>query len=89
MAYPDNPAYECVIHPVYVPIFEKHVNKTPSFGVRIKPHLDSFDLDAKSVAPVVVSDCPPWKLFKPNFIFDLRSHKKIRYKPSSDTTKLC
>ena len=38
-------------------------------------------MDAKSVAPVFVSNCPPWKLFKPNFIFDLRSHKKSDTNP--------
>ena len=40
-AYPDNPAYSCVFNPPYEHIFEKHVNKIPPFGIRIKPHLQA------------------------------------------------
>ena len=80
-AYPDNPAYSCVFNPPYENVFEKHVNKIPPFGIRIKPHLEAFDLNLEIVAPVEVPNCPPWELLKPKLIFDLRKHKKADTNP--------
>ena len=75
-AHPDNPAYSCVFNPPYEQIFEKHVNKIPPFGIRIKPHLQALNIDLETIASVEVPKCPPWELPKPKRIFDLRKHKK-------------
>lgn len=78
-AYSDNPAYSCVFNPIYEDIFAKHENKIPPLGIRLKPHLASFDL--KSVAQVETCKCPPWELPKPKMIFDLREHNKNKTNP--------
>ena len=80
-AHPDNPAYSCVFNPQYEHIFEKHVNKIPPFGIRIKPHLQALNIDLDTIASVEVPKCPPWELPKPKFIFDLRKHKKTDTNP--------
>lgn len=81
MAYPDSPAYDCVINPIYVDIYRKHESKTPPFGIRIKPHLEAIHLETNAVTPVVTSKCPPWELPHPSFIFDLREYKKSDTNP--------
>jgi hypothetical protein len=78
-AHSDNPAYSCVFNPIYEDIFAKHENKIPPLGLRLKPHLASFDL--KSVAQVQTCKCPPWELPKPKMIFDLREHNKNKTNP--------
>ena len=80
-AYPSNPAYNCVFNPLYEPIFEKHPNKIPSFGIRIKPHIEALDIDLDTIAPVEISKSPPWEFPKPKFIYDLRKHKKSDTNP--------
>ena len=80
-AYPNNPAYDCVFNPLYSDIFQKHENKIPTFGIRIKPHLEACDINLNTIIPVVVPKVPPWELPKPKFIFDLRQHKKSDTNP--------
>ena len=41
-AHPSNPAHDCVFNPLYEKIFEKHENKIPPLGIRIKPHLSEL-----------------------------------------------
>ena len=57
-AYPSNPAYNCVFDPMYENIFEKHPNKIPSFGIRMKPHIEALDIDLDTIAPVEISKSP-------------------------------
>ena len=79
-AHSDNPAYSCcVFNPIYEDIIAKHENKIPPLGLRLKPHLASFDL--KSVAQVKICKCPPWELPKPKMIFDLREHNQYKTNP--------
>ena len=80
-AYPSNPAYDCVFNPFYEHIFEKHQNKIPPFGIRIKSHLQALNVDLNTVAPVEISKAPPWELPSPEIIYDLRKHKKSETNP--------
>ena len=80
-AYPSNPAYDCVFNPLYQDIYQKHENKIPPFGIRIKPHIDACDINLDTIIPSAIPKCPPWELPKPVFIFDLRQHKKSTTNP--------
>ena len=75
-AYTDNPAYDCVFTPPYTAIYDKHPNKTPPFGIRIKNHLTAIKIDEESILPITVPKAPPWELSKVKVIMDLRKHKK-------------
>ena len=75
-AFTDNPAYDCVFNPPYSALYDKHPNKTPPFGIRIKNHLTAIKVDEESILPVTVPKAPPWELSKVKVIMDLRKHKK-------------
>ena len=54
------------------------INKTkiPSFGIRIKSHIESSNINLDGILPITTPTKPPWQLTNPEFIFDLRQHKK-------------
>ena len=82
VAYPDDPACDCVIDPICVDVCRRHGGGAPPFGVQMEPHLEAIHLETGAVTPVVASGCPPWGLPRPSFIFYRRGCR------GSDTSPL-
>ena len=55
----------------------------PSFGIRVKPHLEAAGVDLNSIKTTSVPKSPPWLLMKPKLLFDLSLYKKADTPPIS------
>ena len=76
-ASPDNPAYDCVVNPLFENKYEKKPNEIPPFGIRIRPHFTEAGIDIDSVSDDPLQTMlPSWKLVSPNINFHLTAFKK-------------
>ena len=72
---PDNPAYDCVFKASPPEIFEKF-KQTPTFGVRIQPHIKKANINCKDINDRKTQSPPTWKKPDLNFDFSLCKLKK-------------
>ena len=74
---PENPAYDCVLNPNHKSSYEQKPNIIPSFGLRIKIHLQNAGINVDSVCDDPLETLlPPWKLVNPVMNFSLSQMKK-------------
>lgn len=79
---PDNPAYSCVLDPPFEEKFEKKPSEIPPFGIRMKKHLDSANINTDIVSDFPLqTSIPPWKLAPPQVNLSLSNHKKDNTSP--------
>ena len=79
---PSNPAFDCVFKPKYVTLFERKPAMIPTFGLRIKPHLEDCNIDIESVATLAVPEIPPWLFTQPDIVFDMDKQNKSTTHPA-------
>ena len=79
---PTNPAFDCVFKPNHATLFERRQKIIPTFGLRIKPHLEECNIDIESVATFSVPEIPPWLFAEPKIVFDMDKQKKSITNPA-------
>ena len=66
-SYPSNPAYDCVVNPLYEKVYDKRPNTIQPFGFRVKSH-------RKFLYKFVIPENPPWLNPKPTFNFEFTQY---------------
>ena len=83
-ASPENPAYDCILNPLYEDKYLRKPNEITPFGIRIRSHLTEAGIDIDSVSDdPLLTILPPWKLANPNINFHLTAFKKDRTSPAA------
>ena len=75
-ANPSNPAHNCVFRPNYHQLYEAKRKAIKPLGIRIQPHLLASQIDIENIAPIVISEMPPWEIHRPQVFLHLTKHKK-------------
>ena len=79
----DNPAYDCVMNPLFYEKYLEHVNCIPSFGVRMLQLAEEADIDTGVIEDTSkFTEEAPWLLEVPRVMFDLTSYRKHETSPS-------
>lgn len=74
---PENPAYSCVLDPQFQDKFEKKPTEIPPFGLRMKSHLKSANINTDIISDYPLqTTTPPWKLQTPQVDFSLSHFSK-------------
>ena len=75
---PTSPTFDCLYNTPMETIekFQKHPNKIPPFGIRVREDLDDFDLSDEDVSEFRFSSIPPWKLDRVKIDLDLSKFLK-------------
>ena len=75
-ADPDNPAYSCVVNPVFQRLFRSKRSAMPTLGIRLQSHLKDMEMELDAISVVRPPQCPPPLLQHPNNFFKpLRSQE--------------
>ena len=78
----NNPAYNTIFRQDNTILYETKPNAIKPFGIRIRPYIDSANIEYNNIAQFTIPDTPPWILQSPEIILDLTQYKKENTMPN-------
>ncbi len=78
----NNTAYNTIFRQDNTILYETKPNAIKPFGIRIRPYIDSANIEYNNIAQFTIPDTPPWILQSPEIILDLTQYKKENTMPN-------
>ena len=73
---PENPTHQLAFNPKFVALYRARPTTIPTFGIRMKSHLENAGIQLEYIANYKISNTPPWQLTKPKIITSLAQTPK-------------